>query len=103
MRAVEVLGRLGNAQARAGRPAEARATLAELESIERKEKTAGVALARVYTGLGEKRQAIEWLGTAAGDHLTDVAFIGVDPAFDPLRQEPDFQALCARLNVPRHP
>jgi serine/threonine-protein kinase len=103
MRAVEVLGRLGTAQARAGRPAEARATLAELESIERKEKTAGVALARVCTGLGEKRQAIDWLGTAAGDHLTDVAFIGVDPAFDPLRQEPDFQALCARLNVPRHP
>lgn len=89
-----------NAQARAGRLPEAQATLAELLRIEQAEKGASVALARVYAGLGEKRQAIEWLRKAAEAHVTDVTFIGVDPVFDPLRSEPDFQALCARLSVP---
>lgn len=103
MRAAEVLGRLGNAQARAGRIAEARATVAELERIEQTEKIAGVALARVYVGLGEKKLAIERLGKAVEAHLTDVAFMGVDPAFDPLRTEPAFQSLCARVNLPSHP
>ena len=102
-RATEVLGRLGNAQARAGRLLDARATMAELEHIQQTEKIAAVALARVSVGLGEKRRAIEWLGEAAAGHLTDVAFIGVDPAFDPLRREPGFQALCARLSLPSHP
>lgn len=100
MRAVEVMGRLGNAQARAGRLAEAQTTLDELQRIEQAEKTAGVAMARVYTGLGEKKPAIEWLHRAAEAHVTDVVFAGVDPAFDPLRAEPGFQALCARLGLP---
>ncbi len=100
-RPVEVLGRLGNAQARAGRLAEAQSTLAELERVEEAEKNAGVALARVYAGLGEKKQAIEWLRRAADALLTDVVFMGVDPAFDPLRGEAEFQALCARLGLPR--
>ncbi len=103
MRAVEVMGRLGNAQARAGRLSETRATLGEPQRIEQVEKIAGVALARVYTGLGEKKQAIEWLRKAADAHVTDAVFIGVDPVFDPLRAEPDFKALCARLGLPPGP
>ena len=99
-RPVEVLGRLGNAQARAGRLAEAQSTLAELARVEEAEKNAGVALARVSTGLGQKKQAIEWLRRAADAHLTDAVFMGVDPAFDPLRGEAEFQGLCARLGLP---
>ena len=101
-RPVEVLGRLGNAQARAGRLAEAQSTLAELERVEEAEKNAGVALARVYAGLGQKKEAIEWLRRAAHAHLTDVVFMGVDPAFDPLTGEAEFQALCVRLGLPRN-
>lgn len=98
--ATEVLGGLGNAHARAGRLLEAQATLAELLRIEQADQSASVALARVYAGPGDKKQAIEWLRKAAEGHVTGVTFIGVDPAFDPLRSEPDFEALCARPGLP---
>jgi tetratricopeptide (TPR) repeat protein len=99
-RAVEVLGRLGNAQARLGRTEDARATLAELMEIQRTQGIAAVALARTSVGLGERAHAIDWLGKAAGAHLTDAAFMAVDPAFDPLHRDPEFRALCARRGLP---
>jgi serine/threonine-protein kinase len=99
-RRLMVLGPLGNALARSGRVAQARSVLAEIEAVQQTSGTAGVALAIVHTGLGDKKQAIEWLRRAADAHVTDVNFIGVDPVFDPLRNEPDFQALCARLGLP---
>ena len=67
-RATEVLGRLGNAQARAGRIDDARTTLAELLQIQRTQGIAAVALARTYAGLGEKAQAVDWLRKAADRH-----------------------------------
>lgn len=95
-----VIGPLGNALAHAGRPAEARAILAELEKIQKTDGIPGTAPAMVYAGLGEKSRAVEFLRQAADAHVTDVTFIGVDPVFDPLRGEPEFQALCARLGIP---
>ena len=95
-----MLGRLGNAQARAGRVDDARATLAELLEIQRTKGTAAVALARTMVGMGDRAQAIEWLRKAAGAHLTDAAFMGVDPVFDSLRREPEFRALCAQRGLP---
>jgi hypothetical protein len=59
-----------------------------------------VSLSLVYTGLGEKREAIECLRRAARVYATGVNTIGVEPIFDPLRGEPEFQALCARLRLP---
>jgi len=95
-----VLGPLGNALGRAGRLGEARSVLTELESIQKTDGTDGVALAMVHLGLGETRQAIIWLRQAADTHVADVLFIGVDPVFDSLRGDADFQALCARLGLP---
>jgi len=95
-----ILGPLGNALARAGRVAEARSMLAKIDPASRPDKTGGVAQAMVLTGLGEKQQAIEALKGADRAHVTDVIFIGVEPIFDPLRREPEFQALCARLGLP---
>ena len=99
-RAIEVLGRLGNAQARLGRSADARATLAELLEIQRAKGIAAVALARTLVGMGDNAQAIDWLGKAADAHLTDAVFMAVDPVFDPLHHDPAFRALCARRGLP---
>lgn len=95
-----ILGPLGNALGRAGRIGEARSILTELESMQKSDGAAGVALAMVHLGLGERKQAIACLRQAADTHVTDVLFIGVDPVFDPLRGDADFQALCARLGLP---
>jgi serine/threonine-protein kinase len=99
-RYLPLLGNMGYALARAGRVAEARSILSEL--LARQDRTGGasVDLACVYTGLGEKQQAISWLRRAADEHASHVIFIGVNPIFDPLRGEPEFQALCTRLGLP---
>jgi Flp pilus assembly protein TadD len=99
-RSATTLGPLGNALARSGRLAEARPVVAEVESIQKGGGIAGAALAMIHTGLGERKQGIESLRQAADAHDTDVTFIGADPAFDPLRGEPEFQTLCARLGLP---
>jgi Flp pilus assembly protein TadD len=94
-----VVGPLGNAYARAGRTVQAASVLAELEAAQKSDGMAGVALAMVHTARGEKKQAIELLRQAADAHVTDAMFIAADPAFDPLRSEPDFQ-ICAKLGLP---
>ena len=99
-RPVEFLGDLGYALARAGRTAEAAAVQVEVEGVGKTRDTVGVALAKIHAGGGDKKGAIESLRHAVDTHVPNVAFIGVEPAFDGLRGEPDFQALCARLGLP---
>jgi hypothetical protein len=50
--------------------------------------------------MGDGAQAIGWLSQAANAHLTDAAFMAVDPVFDPLHRDPAFRALCARRGLP---
>lgn len=96
-RSPEILGRLGNAYARAGRGAEARAVLAELE---RNPDAGRIYVAMVETGLGNRDRALELLARSVERRETDVPFLGVDPVFEPLRREARFAALCGRLGVP---
>jgi serine/threonine-protein kinase len=93
----EILGRLGNVHARAGRRAEARAVLAELE---RNPDAAHIYTAMVETGLGNRNRAIDLLAMSVDKRESDVVFLGVDPVFDPLRQDARFAVLCRRLGVP---
>ena len=60
-----VLGRLGYALARAGRPEEARALIGEIEAMVPSGDAADVALAMIHSGLGEKTRAIGLLDRAA--------------------------------------
>jgi TolB-like protein/Flp pilus assembly protein TadD len=92
-----VLGALGNTYAHAGRLSDARSILSQLEQIQKSEGIAGVALAMVHLGLGEKAQAVQCLRQAASAHIADVLFIGVNPYFDPLRGDPGFEALSSKL------
>ena len=94
---IAILAALGNAYARAGRMADAASVLTSLGKIPG--TVADVGLAIVHTGRGEKKQAIELLRQAAAAHVPDAIFIGVNPVFDPLRDDPDFQALCAGLGI----
>ena len=98
----ELAGSLGNVLARAGRTAEARSLLAHIETGYHDEGAVAISLSLVYTGLGEKKKAIECLRKAADTYAAGVNFIGVEPVFDPLRKEPEFHALCTRLDLCAH-
>jgi tetratricopeptide (TPR) repeat protein len=54
----------------------------------------------VYALSGNKAAALQWLSRA--EHLRDprLQLLRVFPGFDPIRQEPQFKAIEARLNFP---
>jgi len=54
----------------------------------------------LYTGIGDHDTALQWLesATAAGD--LSLGLVGVDPSFDPLRDDPRMQALMDELGLP---
>jgi hypothetical protein len=53
----------------------------------------------IYSGLGEKDAAFEWLQKAYVDRSMLLTFINVSPVFDNLRSDPRFADLLQRLNL----
>jgi tetratricopeptide (TPR) repeat protein len=58
-------------------------------------------LAVVYAGSGQKKKALDALEVAATKNDTRLKYLKVDPAFDPLRDEPRFQELIKKMNFPQ--
>jgi TolB-like protein/tetratricopeptide (TPR) repeat protein/DNA-binding winged helix-turn-helix (wHTH) protein len=52
-----------------------------------------------HAGLGDFENALDWLEKAGDERSANVVFLGVDPSFDPLRAQPRFQALLARIGL----
>lgn len=52
-----------------------------------------------YLQLGDRVTALDWLDRAFNERNRLVLFIGVDPALDPLRDEPRFQSILRRLKL----
>jgi len=57
------------------------------------------ALAKVYTSLKEYDQALTLLDKAYVVRGLSMYFINVDPAFDPIRNEPRFKSLMKKMNL----
>jgi hypothetical protein len=58
-------------------------------------------LAVIYTGLGNKDKAFEFLENAYEEKSPDIAyFIKADLRIDPLRSDSRFQHLLRRMNLP---
>jgi serine/threonine-protein kinase len=91
------LGTLGFALARAGNEVEARAILAELQQRAEREYVSPVALATVCLGLGMHERALDWCERAYEDRRGWMAYLTVNPLFDPIRELPRFQALVRRV------
>jgi tetratricopeptide (TPR) repeat protein len=54
----------------------------------------------LYTRAGMKDEALKWLEKAYEAHDVNVTYLGVDPIFDDLRDDPRFKDLMRRLNLP---
>ena len=61
--------------------------------------TSPMEVARFYVLLGEKEDAFKWLDIAWNEHNADLAFLKVNPNFDPLRSDTRFTALLQRMNL----
>jgi len=58
-------------------------------------------LAVVYARACQKEKALEFLELAVPKNDTRLRYLKVDPAFDPLRDEPRFQELVKKMNFPQ--
>lgn len=92
------LGALGYVYARAGREAEARQALQILES---QPDASRYARASVHVGLGDRDRAFALLEEAVREREGEVADLGIDPTFDPLRGDPRMDALLRRIGLPK--
>jgi TolB-like protein/DNA-binding winged helix-turn-helix (wHTH) protein/Tfp pilus assembly protein PilF len=91
----------GHALGRAGRTAEARAVLAQLDNMARSRFVTSYGVAVVHAGLGDRSAALDWLERAAAERSHWLVWLPLDPRFDELRSEPRFQAVLARLHQAR--
>jgi serine/threonine-protein kinase len=88
-----LLAALGCGQAVAGRPDEARASLERLREPSPQYHISPRDVALVHTWLGETEDALTWLERGVGEHAPWMCFLGIDPVWDSLRQEPRFMAM----------
>ena len=99
-RSLVTLSPLGYAYAVSGREKEARAILDELRELYAKKQATAYHIAGVYTGLGEREQAFEWLEKSFQDRFSLLPIIRWHPQFEPLRDDPRFRDLLRRMNLP---
>jgi serine/threonine protein kinase len=89
---------LGSVYARMNRRSEALEIAHQLEK-EQEGTSPANALAHIYAALGDKDRAFEWLERGVRDR-TALPFTLRDPEFDPLRSDPRFADLLARVGLP---
>jgi TolB-like protein/Flp pilus assembly protein TadD len=94
---------LGHAYASAGRAAEARELLRKLEERAKTTYLPSYWIALIYTGLSENAAALTWLERAADERSSWLVWIKVEPRFDRLRSDPQFEALLRRLGLAAAP
>ncbi len=59
-------------------------------------------VAVLYVQAGDNEHAMEWVGRAYKERDPNTPYIFPDPAFDPLRSDPRFQALARKMGIPTH-
>jgi len=95
-----IMALYGHTLALAGDRAGARRTLADLHLLGQSRYVSSLYFAAVYTGLGEKSIALDWLDKAYKERNDRLLYLNVDPMADPLRSEPRFRDLMKRLHLP---
>lgn len=91
---------LAYALAHNGETREARTLLAGLLAQSRRGYVSAYDIALVYTGLGEKDAAFEWLGKAIAERSMFVVHLAWDARLKPLREDRRYRELLVRLAIP---
>jgi eukaryotic-like serine/threonine-protein kinase len=92
---------LGYIHAMAGKRAEARRILHEVEEQEKRKTDAPpdvTGIAAIHVALGQRSQALDWLERGIGTGAF-MAYLGIDPAFDELRDEPRFRKVLEKVGL----
>ena len=99
-RGSDYLAGLGYVYAMAGRRAEALKTLDDLKRLAEKQYVPPYHFGWVYTGLGDKDEAIALLQKTYDEHTQHVVDFKTVPMFDRLRTDARFQELVQKVGLP---
>lgn len=94
------LGYLGHAYAISNQTDQARELLGELKDQSKSNYVPPYGIALIYTGLGDKDNAFEWLDKAADARNEWMGWLKVNPEFDSLRADQRFTTLLRRIGLP---
>jgi eukaryotic-like serine/threonine-protein kinase len=94
---------VANADAVAGKKAEALAILHELLQRSSQQYVSPYSIALVYVGLEQNDEALQWLDKAYAERSVRLINIAVHPRFAGLRTDPRFAALVQRIGLPFAP
>jgi len=97
----EMRGLLGYVYAATGDLGNAEKMIRELKQLWPGHARAALDLAAIYSGLGQKDEALYWLGKASEKEVGDLIEVGQDPHFAALRGDPRFQALVKQVGAPQ--
>jgi TolB-like protein/Flp pilus assembly protein TadD len=92
------LVQLGYAYAVSGRKSEAQSTLTRLIELWKQGRALPSDVAMVYTGLGDRDRAFEWLEKSYAKH-ENLSFLKIDPSFETLRSDPRYVSLLRRAGL----
>jgi len=92
---------LGHAYGIAGRKNQALKMLIQLQKTSNGKGVSPFDIAWVYLGLGEKDAALTWMEKALAERCNPLVYQRIEPALDPLRTNPRFQALLRRIGLSR--
>jgi TolB-like protein/Tfp pilus assembly protein PilF len=91
---------LGHAQSLAGNTAEATKALNQLAQMKQGGRLVpDIYPAAIYVGLGDKDQAFQYLSAAYQERVDRLIYLKVEPMADPLRSDPRFTQLLAKLGL----
>jgi serine/threonine-protein kinase len=83
-----------------GHTAEARHVVEELQARREKAYVPALPIAGTYIGLGETADALRWLETALAERDPFLGAMMVFPAYDRIRDRPEFKRLTGELRLP---
>jgi len=90
---------LAYAYATAGRREDALKILAEQKSLAKRRYVSPYNFAIIYTGLGDKDRAFEWLAKSVEERTLIVFHLKSRPLFDSLRSDPRYADLLSKMNL----
>ncbi|HKE57669.1 MAG TPA: tetratricopeptide repeat protein [Pyrinomonadaceae bacterium] len=90
---------LAHALTSAGKVAEARQILRQLEQAASRKYISSYRIAEIYLGLGQHDRAYEWLEKAFTERDVEFVFLKVNHTLDPLRGELRFEELVTRVSA----
>ena len=94
------LAALAHGYALSGQRDQALALLQKLQLRQKQDYVSPYELAAIYTGLGDKDQALFLLEQAYRERDSRMPFLLVDTGMKPLHSEPRFQGLVSKLGLP---